>query len=613
MSENYSPFLSLLLFLFLIAGTIGWGVFLLHISGFYRKLPDNLYLLLYALLIGLLFTGDLLLFSGMSGLLQKWIIGIIFISGIITGVFSLFGIRGIFKHDAQNLLPDKRTVFFILLCIPFFVVIFLDALIPDKSGDAYLYHMTVPNFYAQEGRIIPVRYSFCYNYPLQLEMFTMASIRLGSSQAGILFNASALFFTCIGLYLAGRKISGRFTGMAAVFLLLSMPLTVKWAPTSLVDLTAALFITGSFLAFLHWKREDAIGWLFLCGISAGGAMTAKIITAPYIFILLPSAIFYVLIRREKKISFKDGLLQVSIYGCAAFVPLLPWMIKNGLFTGNPFYPFLLEFIPTRPDLVHSAKVLHNLHGIPPFDISTKTLKRITGVFSLFTWGGNWMPILGMAAAPAGFVLSLKRKKNMEFWGIVLSLSLFILYYGKNAQVRWFQGFYPLFALGIAILLFRLFMYRPAIGRFAVVAILFVSLAVAAKHYFLLMGENGRYPWIPFSQTAMKDYIENMEKKDQADVINRNIPPEGKVMLYHTEILSPGRFLKRRFIQSGLSWFRRWDETNEPTEEMFQALRKKGVTHIAHLGFERFDSFERLKKEHLEKTSEAPGVTIYRLK
>jgi hypothetical protein len=180
--NNHSLILILPLFCLNIASTMGWGFFLLLVSGFWKKMPDAAHLLFYSGIAGIVVLGDIILVLGLAGYLGKGILFSVFFLGIVLGIFSLYHAKIKGKIAGSGAVDESGSgntrnfsFLFFCLCLPFFIMIFLHDLVPDASGDAYLYHITVPRYYALEGKIETLPISFCYNYPLQIEMYFLAA------------------------------------------------------------------------------------------------------------------------------------------------------------------------------------------------------------------------------------------------------------------------------------------------------------------------------------------------------------------------------------------------------------------------------------------------------
>ncbi|MCX6999866.1 MAG: glycosyltransferase family 39 protein, partial [Candidatus Sumerlaeota bacterium] len=610
------------LFFILVLSSLGYGLFVLHLSGFIKLMSARLYILLFSGVAGILVLGDLFLLVGMLGLLQQGVLAAVLTMGIILGIITLHRIS-LPKPQPSRLSTNCQLsivnyqLFNFLLISPFILLIFLHALIPDVSGDAYLYHLTVPNYYAQEGCIRRVPISFCYNYPLQIEMFYMTAIRFGQEQAGVMMSFALTLLTCVGLYLAGQKLAGRGAGLIAVFLFISMPLVMQWAPTSLVDLSTGTFLIAALLALLHWRDGWEQPWLLLAGICAGGAVAVKLLMGVAAFVIFPLAILTSLLTNKKsplrRQSYGASATRNLIcYGAGVFLPLLPWMIKNALLTLNPVYPFFLKLFPTHPDLIQSARILHNMHGLPIPDIMKQTWVRMEGIFPLLAWDAAWMPIIALVVIPALFAWSLLLKKERLPWGILFLMEVFLLYYGSNVQVRWFQGFYALFALAPAYIITNLAKKHKAATRLVMIAGMVFLFLIAGRNYYLRILESAEYPWTALSRQMLVPYILVQEKNSSGRFLNNSVPPNGRIFLYDIEILSTGRWLRRRFIQAGLFQFNWWERQNVAPEDILHEIKKMGVTHIAVTVPLKHPSLMLLLKRYFKKVPGGSACELYQL-
>jgi|GEM_PF-575236 len=618
---DHSLHLIIPLFVLFVSGSLGWGWSLLYVCGLWKHLPNFMYRLFFSGLLGILVQGDLILVFGLLGRLEKSALLLLFFAGLFLGIYFLY----VYKKKVKDSVAveifaktEKRhIVIFLVLSVPFLVLIFLHSLAPDLSGDAYLYHITVPNFYAQEGKIVRVPMSFCYNYPLQIEMYILAAIRLGQEQAGVMMNFALAVLSLIGIIILGTLLRSRFVGFLSGFVFISLPIVMRIASSSLVDLSSAPFILGAFICLYKWEKKREKQLLFLGGICGGGAVAIKLFMGFASFIILPLAVCAFSIKMRKEGDFLIGniirtIKNLVLYGAAVFCPVFPWMLKNALFTKNPFYPFLIHVLPTRGDLVESALVLHRLHGIPPVQGFFPMMKRSFGIFSLLAWDANWLIIGAMIMAPVFFVIMPGKRNIRTFFGIQIVLAAFMLYYGRNAQVRWFLGFFPVFIVGLILGLDTL-VHSNRRARFYVIFFLVcLCFVIAGKFYYFRIKETGYYPWLAFSQKSLSEYMKHQNRVKEGDFINRGIPPGGKVFLLDREILSIGRWLRRRFVQGGGLCFKRWEKQNTSIDEILRDLKTLEVTHIGASRLLENKLFFRLKKEYLRVQAVHPTFTLYKV-
>lgn len=609
MPFDFNPAIFLPLFICFVVSSLGWGLLILRMGGMSRLMPDRLHVLLYAGILGVLIEGDFFLLAGALGLLQPVYLIAIIVLGIAAFASSA---KMLFSHPLEKTNRRVRAAFW-ALSLPFIILIFLYAMFPDDSGDAYLYHLTVPNYYALEERIASVPISFCFNYPLQIEMFYMAAIRLGHEQAGVMINAALSLLACLSLFLAGRKLGGALAGYAAAFIFISTPLTLIWAPTSLVDCSTASFLAAALLALLHWRGGGQRRWLLLAGICAGGAMAVKLLMGFAALAAFPLGILGISIFGAQAGRPRDAARNLLLYGAGTATALAPWVVKNALITGNPLFPFFVKLIPTRPDLAKTALLLHEMHGLPAWKGMGELLERMAGLLPLMAWDATWMPVIAMAVIPFGWVCAVKKKSERFFWSVLLLLQGFLIFYGRVAQVRWFQGFYALFALAPALLIAQLINDNRRLGRsILVIGIVFIYI-LAGRMYYLRTYESGQYPWLALSRPALEEYMQYTPKMQDAILLDQTVPPDGRALLYDKEILSAGRWMRRRFIQAGKFQFDWWEERGLSVEEIHRQMKEMGVTHIAVLEESTHQSLDELIARFCRPLPGSLHCKIYALK
>jgi len=133
--------------------------------------------------------------------------------------------------------------------------------------------------------------------------------------------------------------------------------------------------------------------------------------------------------------------------------------------------------------------------------------------------------------------------------------------------------------------------------------------MAGRNYYLRILESAEYPWTALSQQTLVPYILDQEKNSAGRFLNNSVPPNGRIFLYDIEILSTGRWLRRRFIQAGLFQFNWWETQNVAPEDILREIKKMGVTHIAVMAPLQHPSLRLLLKRYFKKV---PGVSTCEL-
>ncbi len=291
------------------------------------------------------------------------------------------------------------------------------------------------------------------------------------------------------------------------------------------------------------------------------------------------------------------------------IALAPWMIKNALLANNPFFPFFMKIFPTRQDLIPSAQTLFRMHGFPGFEGTAATKDRILGIFPLLTWDASWIIILSLILVPVSFIISIKKRERRMFCGIQLLMALFILYYGKNAQVRWYLGFSPILVLGFVLALKQFLGQHPSLRRAVVISLVGFIFLIWGRQYQLYIRETRVNPLTGFSTRAEEKYLKQESRFREAEFLNAAIPEKGKVLLYDMEIMSTGRWMRRRFVQAGYLWFEKWERQKADPCAILNDLRAMGVTHIATIYHEN-ETFRNFKRSRLEEIKSGSRYSLY---
>ena len=159
--------------------------------------------------------------------------------------------------------------------------------------------------------------------------------------------------TLILFYLLIRKFFNEKLVFIAVSVLAFFPLHIYYSTISYVESTVGLFALIS-VFFMIKKR------LILSAIFAGLTALLKF-EGIFMFPVILSILFYNS-RKNLKGFIKKGIL----FGIIAPLIFVPYLVRNFIYLGNPFWPHLSKFIPGYP-VVDSAYFDSNISNL--FDIN----------------------------------------------------------------------------------------------------------------------------------------------------------------------------------------------------------------------------------------------------
>jgi hypothetical protein len=183
-----------------------------------------------------------------------------------------------------------------------------------------------------------------------VEMLFSLGMAMGGDVAAKTIHFALGSLGIAGLYLAGSRLKGPLLGAVAGTLYLVGPMAVclvlGWA---YVEGVAAFAMIAASLAWIMWLQKSDRAWLRCAAALSGAAMTFKITAA-----LMPVAILALTLvaetdagRPQGRRTLPGALGSVLRLLPLTIAPMIPWMVRSVLVTGNPLYPMFARLIPSR--------------------------------------------------------------------------------------------------------------------------------------------------------------------------------------------------------------------------------------------------------------------------
>lgn len=252
------------------------------------------------------------------------------------------------------------AVFFVLVTASVFVM----ALAPSITHDAMVYHLNIPRVYANAHAIVPIPYNLFSNTFLNLEMLYLIALLIDDFILANLIHFSLGVSAMALTFAFARRTLGRTTAVLAVFIFFFNPLVLNEMAIAYVDLGMVFYFLLALVCLWRWKEEDDRRWFLIACVFAGFFAGFKYTSLHgLVSIGAMIAIFGLLSeRRGLKTAFKN----LATYGLVTSAFVLPYLIKNHIFTGNPVYPLMYEQFDGRwlfPQQVERMLAYVNAHGM----------------------------------------------------------------------------------------------------------------------------------------------------------------------------------------------------------------------------------------------------------
>ncbi len=276
------------------------------------------------------------------------------------------------------------------------------AVLPPTFYDTLVYHLGIPNQIVRWGGFVPTPYHLYANSAIYHEIALIPAVLLGDRVPSLLHFLLGVFTLLAAIDFAREHLRLKQPKLVVV-VLLSLPMTLFLLASQKNDLISALFIL---LAIHHWKsrtRLAALCWAFAIGVKS--------------FNLVPLLAFFLVSQPWRKDEWKRWAQLAWI----APLVLTPLLFKNLLFMGNPFFPFLTEWLPSP-----SWDSVRQGHMIRDVGATVRSLADLVHLpYNLFfrsLGSGGWVGPLPLAFLPL-LILTREKTNRSSLWFSLLTLLL----------------------------------------------------------------------------------------------------------------------------------------------------------------------------------------------
>ena len=282
------------------------------------------------------------------------------------------------------------------------------ALAPETGVDALYYHLPMAEALRRLGKFPVLPFAAFHLQPLW-EHLTAMPLTLGGEASAKLLTPGAIILSA-GLLWESLTVRPGAPGTTAALLLLATCPLLMMAVSATNDPAAMAFAVGSFGTALEARRRRSSGRATLAGCLGGCALATKLTTIPSI---LAAALIlgWPAGRRHRN--------PVRWFVAGAVLPVTPWMARNALVLGNPFFPIEVPWLNGGTVLAREAAAA--LRGDATSYLRgsyTGLAGRLAALWTMATGeGGLLLPALALPAV----LLGLGRGGERARWSLAAVL------------------------------------------------------------------------------------------------------------------------------------------------------------------------------------------------
>jgi hypothetical protein len=327
--------------LFVVCLTVSWGcrvrrLFSLEPSNGWIKTALNFEL-------GMVFLNFLWIGTGLVGIWYRPLalaLGFLLISAPLLDILAFFFHR---NHVFPKLFPREASYLFLFLIgASYWLFSAAHGLVPEAFYDSMVYHLAVPQYWLLHHGLCNFPTNFFSNYPYGGELFFMNGLVAQGTESAKLLHAAAFGFCALFAGGWAREWGGERAGWLALGLILTLPVFSINTGTTQVEGVLASALLPFLYFFLGWLKNEKhpMAWGVLAGLMMGLAFSIKYTSA----LVVGSAFLAMIVLRSSFLK-EISLRQWVLFGAGALLLVGPWLVKNSLFTGNPFFPYLMPLFP----------------------------------------------------------------------------------------------------------------------------------------------------------------------------------------------------------------------------------------------------------------------------
>ena len=271
------------------------------------------------------------------GILYEWVIFTAFIVLCLYALFELYHNPSGIKFEPKKY-SGGEWVLLVIIGIFMLANLFL-ALTPETFFDSLEYHLAVPASYILNHGITPMPYNIFSGFPGNGELLYLVGLVLNGPVTAKLINFLFGVLLLVSVYSFSKKYIGRQAGLFAAALFCIIPLASVNLINTQVDALSAFWFFLSFYLVVNTAEKGFTGknkTLALAGLFAGFGMGIKYSGLIYAVGIVSVLIYYCF----KNKAFKKAPEAFAVFFFFALIPIIPWLIKNYLFFGNPVSPYL---------------------------------------------------------------------------------------------------------------------------------------------------------------------------------------------------------------------------------------------------------------------------------
>jgi len=403
------------------------------------------------------------------------------------------------------------------------VLYFFNSMAPESSFDGSRYHLGLVARYLREHGFHRITWNLYASLSEGAEMLFLAAFAFGRHSAAAMVHFAFLPALAWQVFAYGRRSGSALAGAYGALLIFCSPMVGVDGASAYVDVAGAAAAFTLFHLLQVWDAGRSRRLLWAIGMVAGFCFAIKYTW----WTAVPYALAFVAWKSRR---WRDA----AVVALAASALVLPWMLKNWIWVGNPLAPFFNRYFPNP----YVTEVFESgyLRELAHYDLSSRwQIPLQVTVFGRL--GGLLGPVFLLSPLA---LLALRRREGRQ---LLLAAAVFGVHYFSNIATRFLIPSAVFVALALALVLVRV----PRLGLAAVLVHAFLSWPTHIHWYAAPSAWRlAKVPWRQALRIKPPDpYLaDSLLFYDVARMIDRSTPPGATVFTYGS---IPEAYTSRRIL------------------------------------------------------------------
>ncbi|MFZ3072489.1 MAG: glycosyltransferase family 39 protein [Thermodesulfobacteriota bacterium] len=302
----------------------------------------NLFDILYKAAFALGGLSLLVFLSGHAGFLSTGAVLLLSATALVAFVFfARKNLKDAFDAgracvDAFRREPfSKQEILLFLLAVSFMLAVIPLALTPPIARDELIHHLAAAKLYVERGAIFEIAFMPFTYLPSAIDSLYLIPMAAGNDVIPKLIHLLFGFLSALTVYAYLKPRAGRPYALLGFLIFFSTPAILNASRTAYIDLGVTFFSTLALFGALLWRETNGRKWFYYSAISMGLALSSKYNAAISLFLV---AAFIAWTTSREKGGQIEAVRNAAIYVLIALAVFSPLLIRNYIWTGNPFHP-----------------------------------------------------------------------------------------------------------------------------------------------------------------------------------------------------------------------------------------------------------------------------------